>query len=278
MIGAAHSQRRRLGNPLHTYFHDVGSTALLTAEQEAELARLVQDGDYAAREEMVRANLRLVVKLAKENMGRGLDLEDMIAEGNLGLMHAVEYFDPAVGVRFSTYAKYWIKEAIDRCIKNTGRTIRIPSYMHQTVKNWNDTSRKLEYDLGRTPTAQEIGKAMGLSALKLKNIVEAIRIYNAAPKPQGEEVTTSLADLAVDESESGAAGLEAGEEVERVLGLIDRMTDEKAKMVLKLRFGLSGKEPMLLREVGKALGMTRERARQIESRALAALREGLGSN
>lgn len=261
---------------LDCYFSDVSQTALLSAEDEQDLAQRIQEGDYEAREEMVRANLRLVVKIAKRYVGRGVDLDDLIAEGNLGLVHAVEYFDPAVGVRFATYAQYWIKQSIDRLIKNSGKSIRIPSYMHQMVRNWNNATRELELELARTPTHEETAERLGLSAAKLVHIVEAIRIFNASPQPQSEEVNTSLASLLIDPRSSNTAETEAKEQVDRVLACVDSMADPRAKAVLRMRFGLDGKEPMVLREIGQALGVTRERVRQIETLALATLREKLG--
>ena len=259
---------------LDRYFSDVSRTSLLNAGEEIELGRRIQEGDYEAREHMVQANLRLVVKIAKRYLGRGVDLDDLIAEGNLGLMHAVEYFDPEVGVRFSTYSQYWIKQSIDRLIKNSGKSIRIPSYMHQMVKNWNAATRELEFELDRSPTHEETAERLGLSAAKLKHIVEAIRVYNAGPHQQGDEVCTSLADLLVDHRDANQS--EASEEVQRVLNCVEHMTDPRAKSVLRMRFGLNGKEPMVLREIGLALGLTRERVRQIECEALALLRDNLG--
>ena len=129
--------------PLETYLAEINDTRLLSAEEERDLAMRIEDGDSEARDHMVRANLRLVVNIARSYAGKGLTLQDLIAEGNLGLMHAVEYFDPEVGVRFSTYAQYWIKQSMDRVIKNCGKSIRIPSYMHQMVKNWNAATREL---------------------------------------------------------------------------------------------------------------------------------------
>jgi RNA polymerase primary sigma factor len=263
-------------NQFDNYFRDVGDRALLTAEEETFLGQRVQEGDPEAREEMIRANLRLVVKIAKQSMGRGGDFGDMISDGNLGLMHAVEYFDPNLAIRFATYAKFWIKESINRGLRNTSRTIHIPTYMHQLVSTWNRASDALENELGRLPSREEIGERLGLSQNKIKHIAEAIRIHNASPKPEGDEMKTSLADLAVDKRESNATGLEVGEEVERVLSLVDQMTDERAKMVLRMRFGLGGKKPMTLQQVGEVVGITRERVRQIEFTALAELRRLLG--
>jgi RNA polymerase primary sigma factor len=180
-----------------------------------------------------------------------------------------------VGVRFSTYSQYWIKQSIDRLIKNSGKTIRIPSYMHQMVKSWNAATRKLEYELDRTPTHEETAARLGLSPAKLKHIVEAIRVYNAGPQQSGDEVQTSLADLVVDHRDGGEMETEAGEEVDRVLNCVEAMTDPRAQAVLRMRFGLNGHEPMVLREIGQALGLTRERVRQIECEALAQLRENL---
>jgi RNA polymerase primary sigma factor len=261
---------------LDRYFRDVGRTGLLGPEQETELGLRVQEGDHEAREKMVEANLRLVVKIARRYLGRGVDLDDLIAEGNLGLMHAVEYFDPEVGVRFSTYAQYWIKQSMDRLIKNSGKSIRIPSYMHQMVKNWNAATRALEYELDRTPTHQETSERLGLSPAKLKHILEAIRVFNSGPQQSGEEVQTSLADLVVDHRRTNNSDGE--EEVQRVLHCVDSIEDERAKAVLRMRFGLGGREPMVLREIGVALGLTRERVRQIEFEALALLREKLGDD
>ncbi len=261
---------------LDQYFRDASRTSLLSAEEETELGRRVQEGDYEAHEQMVRANLRLVVRIAKRYLGRGMDLDDLIAEGNLGLLHAVEYFDPEIGVRFSTYSQYWIKQSIDRLIKNSGKSIRIPSYMHQMVKNWNAATRELEHELDRTPTHQETAERLGLSAAKLKHILNAITIYNAGPQQRGEEVQTSLADLVVDQCSGIGADSEKGEELNRVLECVEAMADPRAKAVLRMRFGLEGHEPMVLREIGQALGLTRERVRQIEFDALAKLREKLG--
>jgi RNA polymerase primary sigma factor len=259
---------------LDCYFREVGRTSLLNAEEELELGRRIQKGDFVARERMVSANLRLVVKIAKRYLGRGVELDDLISEGNLGLVHAAEYYDPEVGVRFSTYCQYWIKQSMDRLIKNSGKSIRIPSYMHQMVKNWNIAARDLERELGRKPNPEETAKRLGLSALKLKHLVEAIRIYNATPQQQGEEVRTSLAEMIADHRIEGST-MEASEELQRVLRCVDSLPDERARAVLRMRFGLNGHKPMVLREVGGKLGLTRERVRQIENQALALLRERL---
>ena len=261
---------------LDRYFTDVSRTSLLNAGDELDLGRRIQGGDYEAREQMVRANLRLVVKIAKRYVGRGVDLDDLVAEGNLGLVHAVEYFDPEVGVRFSTYSQYWIKQSMERVIKNSGKSIRIPSYMHQMVKNWNAATRELEFELNRTPTHEETAERLGLSSAKLSHLVEAIRIFNGVPQREGEEVNSSLANLLVDHRKSNSAEAEAKEQVDRVLGCVDGMTDPRAKAVLRMRFGLDGREPMVLREIGQALGLTRERVRQIEGDALGMLRAKLG--
>ena len=259
---------------LDCYFRDVSRTGLLSADQELDLGRRIQEGDYAAREQMVEANLRLVVKIAKRYLGRGVDLDDLIAEGNLGLVHAAEYFDPEVGVRFSTYCQYWIKQSIDRLIKNCGKSIRVPSYMHQMVKNWNQATRELERLTGSMPTPEDTAAHLGLSAAKLKHIIEAIRVFNSGPGQSGEEVRTTLADIIVDHRASGSE-MEASEELQRVLDCVAGLKDERARAVLQMRFGLDGREPMVLREVGLALGLTRERVRQIEVNALTTLRESL---
>jgi RNA polymerase primary sigma factor len=262
---------------IERYFRDVSRTGLLNATEELELGRRIQDGDYEAREQMIESNLRLVVKIAKRYQGRGIDMDDLIAEGNLGLMHAAEYYDPEVGVRFSTYCQYWIKQSIDRLIRNCGKSIRIPSYMHQMVRNWNKAARELECQTGTTPTPEEIAERLGLSPAKLKHIVEAIRIFNAGPQQAGEDVRTSLAELVIDHR-SSASGMEAGEELQRLLQLVKDLPDVRARTVLQMRFGLDGREPMVLREVGEELGLTRERVRQIESNALQLLREKLDLN
>jgi RNA polymerase primary sigma factor len=262
-------------NPFETYLHEINETPLLTASQEKELAYRVEEGDGEARDCMVRANLRLVVSIARGYAGRGLGLQDLIEEGNLGLLRAVEGFDPSMDTRFSTYASYWIKQSIKRALINSGRTIRIPAYMSDLLVKWRRAAAKLQDELGRTPTQEEIAAVLKLSKKKLNIIRKAISIHNAVPQGDSPDASPLLDDLLTDvRVEAPDARLEGADDLKQVLGLLSEL-DARSADVLRLRFGLSGEAPKTLKEVGERLGLTRERVRQIEREALDRLREGL---
>src|SRR3984893_6103088 len=198
-------QRRRLRtdpvqSPLETYLSEINETPLLTAEQEQQLALRIEEGDSEARDHMVRANLRLVVNIGRSYTGRGLGLQDLLSERNLGVMRAVEGFDPGMNTRFSTYASYWIKQSIKRAVINTGKTIRIPAYMNELLVKWRRATAKLQNELGRTPTNEEIASSLNLPKKKLAIIKKAIRIYNATPQTDDEESGRSIDETLMDES------------------------------------------------------------------------------
>src|SRR3954453_18760931 len=169
-------------SPLETYLREINETPLLSADQEKQLAYRIEDGDQAARDQMVRANLRLVVNIARGYTGKGLGLQDLIEEGNLGLLRAVEGFDPSMNTRFSTYASYGIKQSIKRALVNTAKTIRIPAYMVELLAKWRRATAKLTEELGRSPTPEEVARVLGLAKKKLPIIKKAIKIYNATPQ------------------------------------------------------------------------------------------------
>ena len=257
-------------NPLETYLRDINATSLLTAQQEKELATAVQAGSAAARDHMVRANLRLVVNIARGYANRGLPLPDLIEEGNLGLLRAVEGFDPKVGTRFSTYASYWIKQSIKRALINNGKTIRIPAYMVELLSKWRRATARLSDILGRTPTPEEIARMLGLAKKKLPIIKKAITVHTATPQTDQAD-GWSLGDIVRDENaKCPAEVLLDHDTLKHVLKRIDQL-DTRASTIIKLRFGLEGGEPMTLKEIGAVLGLTRERVRQIESETLANL-------
>ena len=186
-------------SPLETYLREINETALLNAAEERELATKIGNGDTAARDRMVRANLRLVVNIARGYSGKGLGLQDLIEEGNLGLLRAVEGFDPAMGTRFSTYASYWIKQSIKRALINSGKTIRIPAYMVELLSKWRRANARLTEELGRSPTPEEIARVLGLPKKKLPIIKKAIKIYNATPQTDQSEAGWTLSDMVMDE-------------------------------------------------------------------------------
>src|SRR5688572_32399647 len=188
-----------LQTPLETYLREINETALLTAADEQELAHLIALGDVRARDRMVRANLRLVVNIARGYTGKGLSLQDLIEEGNLGLLRAVEGFDPAVGTRFSTYASYWIKQSIKRALINSAKTIRIPAYMVELLSKWRRAAVRLTEELGRGPTPEEVARVLGLPRKKLSIIKKAIHIYNQTPQTDQAENGWSLGEMVTDD-------------------------------------------------------------------------------
>jgi RNA polymerase primary sigma factor len=275
MIKTRRTRPVAVQSPLEAYLREINETPLLSAEEEKALAYRIEEGDNAARDQMVRANLRLVVNIARGYTGRGLDLQDLIAEGNLGLLRAVEAFDPTMDTRFSTYASYWIKQSIKRTLVNTAKTIRLPAYMVELLTKWRRATAKLQEELGRTPTQEEIAASLNLSKKKLHIIKKAIRIHQATPQTDQPEAGWSLDETLLDgNAKTPFTELSKADDLHHVLALLDKM-DPREATILRLRFGLDDQEPKTLKEIGQHLGLTRERVRQIESEALTKLSESM---
>jgi len=267
-----------LQTPLETYLREINETSLLTAKDEQDLAEKIGQGDVQARDRMVRANLRLVVNIARGYTGKGLSLQDLIEEGNLGLLRAVEGFDPAMGTRFSTYASYWIKQSIKRALINSAKTIRIPAYMVELLSKWRRATARLTEELGRGPTPEEIARILGLPRKKLPIIKKAIRIYNLTPQTDQADAGWSLGEMVMDERmKSPDQELVEHDVLTRVMELLETLESREAT-VLRMRFGLENMQPHTLKEIGEQLGLTRERVRQIETEALGKLAGGLEGN
>lgn len=275
------TQRKRsvaVQSPLETYLREINNTALLTAREEKELARQIEKGDTEARDRMVRANLRLVVNIARGYTGKGLALQDLIEEGNLGLLRAVEGFDPDMNTRFSTYASYWIKQSIKRALVNTAKTIRIPAYMVELLTRWRRMAAKLQDELGRTATAEEIACELQLPKKKLKIVKEAIEIYNCTPQTDQPELGWSLGEMVMDErTKSPDDELVHSDDLNHVMRLLETI-DPREAIVLRMRFGLDDHPPKTLKEIGESLSLTRERVRQIENDALNKLAGSLAAD
>jgi len=253
---------------LDTYLADINEVPLLTAAQEIDLAKRIARGDLAAREHMIRANLRLVVSIAKNYVNRGLSFMDLIEEGNIGLMKAVEKFDPKAGCRFSTYATWWIKQGIRRSLVNTVKTVRVPSYMAEIVSRWKATSMELNYRLGRQPTSAEIAEELELPETNW-NVVRDTVLANSQPvHSMSEDSSAGFADGLEDtRSRSPEEEILSAMEIGRMRELVE-MLDARESRILKMRFGIGSGEPMTLKAIGKRFGLTRERVRQMEQQAL----------
>ena len=261
-----------LDDPVRMYLKEIGRVNLLTAQDEVTLAKAIEDGDWEAKQRLTEANLRLVVSIAKKYIGRGMSFLDLIQEGNMGLIRAVEKFDYHKGYKFSTYATWWIRQAITRAIADQARTIRIPVHMVETINKLVRISRRLLQELGREPTDDEIGEEMGITPEKVREIIKVSQDPVSLETPIGEEEDSHLGDFVEDKeavAPSDAASLTMlHNEVEDIL---DTLTPRERR-VLQLRFGLIDGHQRTLEEVGKRFGVTRERIRQIEAKALRKLR------
>lgn len=261
-----------IDDPVRMYLKEIGKVPLLTAEQEVEIAKRIEAGDEEAKHELAEANLRLVVSIAKRYVGRGMLFLDLIQEGNLGLMKAVEKFDYHKGYKFSTYATWWIRQSITRAIADQARTIRIPVHMVETINKLTRVSRQLLQEYGRDPTPEEIANAMGISEQKVRDIMKIAQEPVSLETPIGEEEDSHLGDFIPDEDAPAPAEAASNAMMkEQLWEVLETLTPREAK-VLRLRFGLDDGNPRTLEEVGKVFHVTRERIRQIEAKALRKLR------
>ena len=264
-------------DPIDLYLKEIGNIPLLTAVQEKELGQMVALGDVEARKKMIVSNLRLVVNMAKKYVGRGLPLQDLIEEGNVGLIRAVDRFDHKRGTRFSTYASWWIRQSITRAIADQGRTIRLPVHVTDLINKWLRVSRKLAQELGRRPTISEIANNMGISEEKVKGIARLAQQPTSLETPVCESDQGQLYDLLADISVvSPVEKLDENLQREEVIRLLAHLR-EKERETLILRFGLRDGIPQTLEEIGNTFGLTRERVRQIEVEAIEKLRKIIGS-
>ena len=259
-------------DPVKMYLKDIGKVPLLSAEDEVELSKRMMEGDEAAKHTLSEANLRLVVSIAKRYVGRGMQFLDLIQEGNLGLMKAVEKFDYQKGFKFSTYATWWIRQAITRAIADLARTIRIPVHMVETINKQVRVSRELLQKLGREPTPEEIAKEMGVSERRVIEIQKIAQDPVSLETPIGEEEDSHLGDFIEDEGTTAPNDVLAATMLkEHLISVLDTLTPREEK-VLRLRYGIDDGRSRTLEEVGKEFNVTRERIRQIEAKALRKLR------
>lgn len=262
----------KINDPVRMYLKEIGRVPLLTAEEEIELAERIEQGDEEAKRRLAEANLRLVVSIAKRYVGRGMLFLDLIQEGNMGLIKAVEKFDHRKGFKFSTYATWWIRQAITRAIADQARTIRIPVHMVETIKKLIRVQRQLLQDLGREPTPEEVSAEMDLTPEKVREILKIAQEPVSLETPIGEEDDSHLGDFIEDQDALAPSDAAAYELLkEQLEDVLDTLTDREEN-VLRLRFGLDDGRTRTLEEVGKVFGVTRERIRQIEAKALRKLR------
>ena len=265
---------------LQVYLNQINGVPLLTAERERALARrLIRENDPTAREEMVRANLRLVVNIAKNYTNRGLALQDLIEEGNIGLLKAVEGFNPELNFRFCTYAAWWIKQSIKRALINTVQPIHVPAYMVEMVAKWKQAIFELADKLGRVPGVDELSKHMQVSVTKVRTMDRAIRAFHSAKQTHvNEDDGMALHEMMHDERTMTPDNIVLDQDAVRTIYILLSRIDPREAEILRLRFGLEDGQPLTLREIGEKVGLTRERVRQIESEALRKLNAYLSAD
>ena len=259
-------------DPVRMYLKEIGNVPLLTTEQEVELAKRVEAGDEEAKKQLTEANLRLVVSIAKKYVGRGMPFLDLIQEGNMGLMKAVDKFDYTKGYKFSTYATWWIRQAITRGIADTGRTIRVPVHMVETINKTLRMTRTLLQELGREPTPEEVAERLNVSVSRVREVLKISRDPVSLDTPIGEEDDSHLGDFIEDDSALSPADSAAFSMLRAELATALESLTDRERQVVKLRFGLEDGRARTLEEVGKEFNVTRERIRQIEAKALRKLR------
>ncbi|MBR3256873.1 RNA polymerase sigma factor RpoD [Candidatus Saccharibacteria bacterium] len=258
------------------YLREIGKIPLLSPEEEQELAKKIVEGDKKAKDKMVEANMRLVVSIAKRYSGRGLDFLDLIQEGNTGLLRAVEKFDPEKGFKFSTYATWWIRQAITRAIADQARTIRIPVHMVETINKVLRTTRKLTQELNREPTNEEIAKELDMDVDKIEYVMrikQDIASLDASVGRDGDDEDSVLGDFVEDEERASPEDSAATQILKEQLASIIATLSDREQKIIKMRFGIGGERPHTLEEVGAEFSVTRERIRQIEAKALSKLRK-----
>lgn len=260
---------------LKLYLREIGKTALLTPKEEVELAKRIQKGDEAARQRMIKANLRLVVKIANDYSNFGLPILDLISEGNIGLVKAVERFDPTKGGKLSTYASWWIKQSIKRALANQSKTIRLPVHLIDKIARMRRTELALQEEFGRMPTNDELAYELEMSVNKVAHLKTVSLRPSSLDAPVGEDDNTQLGELVGDENaDSPIDSLSNKALLTELLRLVDQLEDREAE-IIRLRFGLGGEKPLTLEEVGERFDITRERVRQLQNLALHSMRKAL---
>ena len=268
----ATAERAEMVTPLARYLRDAVEVPLLTVAEEIELARRIRGGDDAAREHMIRANLRLVVKIAREYEGYGLPLLDLINEGNLGLMKAVERFDPAKGGKLSTYGAWWIKQSIRRALTNQSKTIRVPAHTMETIWAMRRVAERYEKELGRTPTPAELATETGVRLKRIVEIQAAALAPTSLDAPIGDADSSRLADVVPDASQADPASDFARRDLHELIHELVPRLPERERVILQQRFGFGDSGMLTLRIIGRRFGVTRERIRQLQNLALRKLR------
>lgn len=266
------SQEVKTSDNVKNYLSAIGEYPLLSHDQEVALGKRIQQGDKKAKDELINANLRLVVSIAKRYRGRGLALMDLIQEGNIGLERAAEKYNPDMGFKFSTYATWWIKQAMTRAIADSGRTIRIPVHMFENINKAKKVQRDLAQKLSREPTEKELATALGVSEEKVRKLLDLSLEPTSLETPVGDEEDSSLGDFISDDNTISPTQFTDNEALKDEMDETLKRLDPREEQVIRMRFGLDGQNPQTLEEVGKEFNVTRERIRQIEAKALRKLR------